>query len=510
MKRVSVISLWLLLCCLGIPWPIRAATVTGNLLLITGASHPDKRITFTPDDAPRDTSAGTVLATPTTVTSANGAFTAFLGQGSYRLSIEGNVWRRICVPAGLGIYSIHSGDVDCGKVGIFLSDTNDVHRVSISSADTTAGFLEDELVAGSNITITKNGTGANETLTIAGSAAGELSPWSTNNATLQPKYLTLQTVIQSGLFLGTNSHGLYTGGLTNGESLLSYRDTTKGEPDWNEVYIGVTGSGSSDSNVGEVDATATSTYGRSYVGFIDGSRNSQGVLSIASENLSSVQLDNSDSTIGFIASSSTNGVSMLLQTTLSHGEAIWNLDSDISDANGGASFFLSLGGTKWMFIEPLISDGQTAYRFGTSFPHTSGNLLEVGNANATKAAFAYDGRLKLQGGSGLIGDNGSAITYNGTPVGAAITSWPVKFAIGAPYSLLTSDSYVASIGGTNLLPTAASAGLGKYLIVKAASSTNVLVWVNSGDFIDNLTNETLSGWSSRIYVSDGTNTWMRN
>lgn len=39
--------------------------------------------------------------------------------------------------------------------------------LKISAADTTSGFLEDKIVAGADISITKNNTGANETLTIA-------------------------------------------------------------------------------------------------------------------------------------------------------------------------------------------------------------------------------------------------------------------------------------------------------------------------------------------------------
>lgn len=50
-------------------------------------------------------------------------------------------------------------------------NTND-EKVKITASDTTTGYLQDKLVAGSNITITKNNAGANETLTIASTASG--------------------------------------------------------------------------------------------------------------------------------------------------------------------------------------------------------------------------------------------------------------------------------------------------------------------------------------------------
>lgn len=53
--------------------------------------------------------------------------------------------------------------------------------VKISSGDTTAARLESKLVAGSNITITKNNAGGNETLTIASSTGSAFDPTTTAN-----------------------------------------------------------------------------------------------------------------------------------------------------------------------------------------------------------------------------------------------------------------------------------------------------------------------------------------
>lgn len=56
--------------------------------------------------------------------------------------------------------------------GIAVAGGADDKKVKVSSADTTAEFLETKLVAGSNLTITKGNTGANEILTLAASAPG--------------------------------------------------------------------------------------------------------------------------------------------------------------------------------------------------------------------------------------------------------------------------------------------------------------------------------------------------
>ena len=56
------------------------------------------------------------------------------------------------------------------------SDTND--KTKVSSNDTTAGFLNGKLVAGSNISFTENSDGGNETLTIAATVTDNSIPFS--------------------------------------------------------------------------------------------------------------------------------------------------------------------------------------------------------------------------------------------------------------------------------------------------------------------------------------------
>jgi len=57
-----------------------------------------------------------------------------------------------------------------GSAWVAISADTD-SLVKVSSNDTTAGYLNGKLVAGSNITFTEGSDGGNETLTIAGSGA---------------------------------------------------------------------------------------------------------------------------------------------------------------------------------------------------------------------------------------------------------------------------------------------------------------------------------------------------
>jgi hypothetical protein len=57
-----------------------------------------------------------------------------------------------------------------GSAWVAISADTDA-LVKVSSNDTTAGFLNGKLVAGSNISFTEGSDGGNETLTIAGSGA---------------------------------------------------------------------------------------------------------------------------------------------------------------------------------------------------------------------------------------------------------------------------------------------------------------------------------------------------
>ena len=73
------------------------------------------------------------------------------------------------VQAGTGI-SVDATDPANPIVSSTVVDTNDA--VKVSANDTTAGFLNGKLVAGSNITFTENNDGGSETLTISAAGGG--------------------------------------------------------------------------------------------------------------------------------------------------------------------------------------------------------------------------------------------------------------------------------------------------------------------------------------------------
>jgi len=54
----------------------------------------------------------------------------------------------------------------------FVDTSATTNKTQVSTNDTTAGFLNGKLVAGTNITLTENNDGGNETLTITGSGTG--------------------------------------------------------------------------------------------------------------------------------------------------------------------------------------------------------------------------------------------------------------------------------------------------------------------------------------------------
>ena len=57
-------------------------------------------------------------------------------------------------------------------------------KAKVSANDTTAGFLNGKLVAGTNITLTENNNGGDETLTIA--AAGGVTGFTASDNTASP------------------------------------------------------------------------------------------------------------------------------------------------------------------------------------------------------------------------------------------------------------------------------------------------------------------------------------
>lgn len=128
----------------------------------------------------------------------------------------------IDLPATGGTISTGGGDTD--------------EKTKVSANDTTANYLESKLVAGSNITLTTNNDGGNETITIA-SAGGvdtdEKTKVSANDTTAG--YLNGKLVAGSGITLTENNNGsnetlTIASTVTNTDMLakVSSNDTTAG------------------------------------------------------------------------------------------------------------------------------------------------------------------------------------------------------------------------------------------------------------------------------------------
>lgn len=77
----------------------------------------------------------------------------------------------------------------------------------VSADDTTAGYLEDKIVAGSNVTITTLNPGANETLQISASASAGAETVSVSANDTTPDYLGTKLVAGSGITLTENNDG---------------------------------------------------------------------------------------------------------------------------------------------------------------------------------------------------------------------------------------------------------------------------------------------------------------
>jgi hypothetical protein len=71
------------------------------------------------------------------------------------------------VPSGATLDIASGGTIDATGATITGFDAASDEKVKISSNDTTPGFLNGKLVAGTNISLTEGNDGSNETLTIA-------------------------------------------------------------------------------------------------------------------------------------------------------------------------------------------------------------------------------------------------------------------------------------------------------------------------------------------------------
>lgn len=120
-------------------------------------------------------------------------------------------------------------------------------------------------------------------------------------------------------------------------------------------------------------------------------------------------------------------------------------------------------------------------------------------------------------GTAVTPTNSLTLTGTLTVTNAAPLTTPALEVFGGERhaSFYTLTNYTASVtnysitlGGacTNTLMSAASVGEGFWLHVKALAGGGE-IWVQNGDFMDNVTNLVLAPWSARSFKSDGTNTW---
>jgi hypothetical protein len=132
--------------------------------------------------------------------------------------------RGITVPMMLPAFP----DSPCGSPG---AD----ERVKITTNDTTAGFLGAKLVGGTNVSLTTQNPGANETLRIdvTGASPDERVKITTNDTT--PSFLGAKLVAGTNVSLTTQNPGGneniridVTGGATDERVKISNNDTTPG------------------------------------------------------------------------------------------------------------------------------------------------------------------------------------------------------------------------------------------------------------------------------------------
>lgn len=84
--------------------------------------------------------------------------------------------------AGSGISLAENNDGGNETLTIANTATED-ETVKVSANDTTEGYLDGKLVAGTEITLTENNDGGNETLTIASTASASVAEMETGSAT---------------------------------------------------------------------------------------------------------------------------------------------------------------------------------------------------------------------------------------------------------------------------------------------------------------------------------------
>lgn len=135
------------------------------------------------------------------------------------------------VTAGTGI-TVDNTNPDNPVITSTVVDTNDA--VKVSSNDTTAGFLNGKLVAGSNVTLTENNNGGNETLTVAATvpvtSVNTKTGAVTLNATDVGAAATSHTHATTDITSGVMATARLGTGTANGTTFLAGDQTYKTPP----------------------------------------------------------------------------------------------------------------------------------------------------------------------------------------------------------------------------------------------------------------------------------------
>jgi hypothetical protein len=291
------------------------------------------------------------------------------------------------------------------------ADGNDL--VKVSSNDTTAGYLENKLVAGSNITLTTNNDGGNETLTIA-SAGGvdtdEKSKVSANDTT--SGYLNGKLVAGSGISFTENNNGgdeSLTIASTVTDQLVKARssDTTANYlasklAEGTGISFNILNSGGNElisiaSTVTNTDQVAKVSSNDTTAGFLNGklvagtgitlTENNNGsneTLTIASSVTNTDQLakvSSNDTTAGYLNGKLVAGSGI----TLTEGSDGGNETLTIAASGGGGG-----GGGDDTDLPVTLTDYASPGNVGTFFEVTGGiPALEEGDMIIIDYAFEY-------------------------------------------------------------------------------------------------------------------------
>lgn len=139
--------------------PINDGTATNQCLATDGAGVTSWIDVIKPGDAAGGDLTGT-YPNPTV----NGILTDELSKVSANDTTAGYLNGKLVAGSGVTLTEQNDGANETLEISASVTDTDELAKVSAN--DTTAGYLNGKLVAGTNITLVENNDGANETLTI--------------------------------------------------------------------------------------------------------------------------------------------------------------------------------------------------------------------------------------------------------------------------------------------------------------------------------------------------------